>query len=129
MDAPLSRFHAQVQQLCRIAMARLPRMIDQATGLVVFPVEGPALTPRGASVRYTAMTALGLERAERCGLGSPIDLERLDEALDEALDSIDNVGDVALVLWATAARAPAVAERALGLLAEFPENVCSRRSP
>ncbi len=105
MMAHLDRFHANVRALCSLALARLPRMIDPATGLFSFGVSGEGLAPRGTSVRYTAMTAIGLERAEAHGLGAPVDLDRLYEALGATLPGVDNLGDLGLVIWA-AARAP-----------------------
>ena len=131
MTAHLDRFHANVRTLCGVALARLPRMIDPATGLFTFGVSGeksPLLRPRGTSVRYTAMTALGLERAEAHGLGSPVDLDRLYEALGATLAGVDNLGDLGVVIWAAARRNRPLAERALRLVDEFPDHVYRRRS-
>jgi hypothetical protein len=127
MTAHLDRFHANVRALCALALARLPRMIDPATGLFIFGVSGEELAPRGTSVRYTAMTAIGLERAEAHGLGSPVDLDHLYEALGATLAGVDNLGDLGLVIWAAARRARPVAERALHLALEFPDHVARRR--
>lgn len=127
MTAHLDRFHANVRALCSLALARLPRMIDPATGLFRFGVSGEGLAPRGTSVRYTAMTAIGLERAEAHGLGAPVDLDRLYEALGATLTGVDNLGDLGLVIWAAARRARPLAERALGLIDEFPDHVQRRR--
>jgi hypothetical protein len=127
MTAHLDRFHANVRALCTLALARLPRMIDPATGLFNFGVSGEELTPRGTSVRYTAMTAIGLERAEAHGLGSPVDLDHLYEALGATLAGVDNLGDLGLVIWAAARRARPLAERALKLASEFPDHVQRRR--
>jgi hypothetical protein len=126
MTAHLDRFHANVRALCSLALARLPRMIDPATGLFTFGVSGDTLAPRGTSVRYTAMTAIGLERADAHGLGSPVDLERIYEALGATLPGVDNLGDLGLVIWAAARRSRPLAERALRLIDEFPEHVQRR---
>src|SRR5690348_5353970 len=99
MDAYLDRFHANVQTLCDTALERLPRMVDPTTGLFVHHIEGQSLVPRGVSFRYTAMTALGLERAEAYGLRSSIDLERVYTALGDTLAAVDNVGDIGLTMW------------------------------
>ena len=128
MTANLDRFHANVRTLCSLALARLPRMIDPATGLFNFGVSGEGLAPRGTSVRYTAMTALGLERAEAHGLGSPVDLDRLYEALSATLAGVDNLGDIGLVIWAAARRNRPLAERALRLIDEVPDHVHRRGS-
>jgi hypothetical protein len=127
MTAHLDRFHANVRALCSLALARLPRMIDPATGLFTFGVSGEELVPRGASVRYTAMTAIGLERADAHGLGSPVDLDHLYEALGATLAGVDNLGDLGLIVWAAARRARPLAERALKLALEFPDHVQRRR--
>lgn len=123
----LDRFHANVRALCALALARLPRMIDPATGLFTFGVSGEGLVPRGTSVRYTAMTAIGLERAEAHGLGSPVDLDHLYEALGATLHGVDNLGDLGLVIWAAARRSRPLAERALRFVDEFPDHMQRRR--
>jgi hypothetical protein len=128
MDAHLDRFHDNVRRLCAIALARLPGMIDPATGLVVFRLDGDGLAPAGTSLRYTAITAIGVERAEQCGMGCAIDLQLLDEALDATLAGCDNSGDLGLVLWATARRDRRLAERALRDLLEVGDLVRRRRS-
>ncbi len=127
MTAHLDRFHANVRALCSLALARLPRMIDPATGLFTFGVSGEELAPRGASVRYTATAAIGLERAEAHGLGSPVDFDHLYEALGATVAGVDNLGDLGLVIWAAARRARPLAERALKLASEFPDHVQRRR--
>ena len=53
MDAHLDRFHENARRLCGIAIERLPEMIDPATGLVVFRVEGSGLVPAGTSLTET----------------------------------------------------------------------------
>jgi hypothetical protein len=128
MDAHLDRFHDQVRKLCGIALARLPSLIDPATGLVVHHVEGSDLAPAGTSVRYTAMTALGVERAFEHGLECDIDLDSLYEALDATLAGIDNSGDLGLVLWASARGDTRLAERALRDLGEFGDVARARRA-
>ena len=126
MDALLERFHDNVRKLCAVAVAGLPPMIDPATGLVVFRVDGEEVVPAGASVRYTAMTLLGLERAERAGFSLGLDVGKMYRALEATLDGAGNSGDVGLVLWAAAATCRPLAERALRLLREF-DDILPRR--
>lgn len=119
MDAHTDRFHARVRKLVGIALARLPSLLDPATGLAVFRVDGEALTPSGTSLRYTAMTTLGVERAQEHGLACDLSLADLHEALDATLAAADNTGDVGLVLWAAARHSPALAARALDMLGQM----------
>lgn len=125
-DVELARYPLHVNQLCSIALARLPQMIDPATGLVVSRLEGEALAPAGTSVRATAITALGIERADAHGLSPTVDLEKLLEALSATLAGVDNAGDLGLILWASARDARPLAERALKDLLEFKGNVSRR---
>jgi len=127
MDALLDRFHAHVRKLCAVAVAGLPSMVDPATGLLVFRVDGEDAIPSGASLRYTAMTLLGLERAERAGFSLGVDVGRLYEAVRATLAGADNSGDVGLVLWAAAATCRPVAEQALDDLREFGDLARTRR--
>jgi hypothetical protein len=119
MDAHHERFRRQVQTLCSVSLAGLPRMIDPATGLVAFRVDGDELVPSGASVRYTAITLLGLERAARAGLAPSLDVDRLYDALEATLAGVVNAGDLGLVAWCAATTRPELAERALRELAEI----------
>ncbi len=96
----------RVQQLCRIALDGLAPMFDRDRGMFVFRVRrvpGGSPRPEGCSHRYTAITLLGLAEESpetaRDVLGgrSPQDVAR---ALLAALERNDNLGDVALTLWA-----------------------------
>lgn len=128
MDAAAhDRFPDHVRTLVSIALDRLPSMIDPATGLVVSRVDGDELRPSGASLRYTAMTALGVERAAEHGLSCALDLDQLYEALEATVAGAETSGDLGLVLWATARNDPRVAERALGDLREFDDLSRTRR--
>ena len=127
MDAHLARFHDHVRKLCGIALARLPSLIDPATGLVVHHARGDGLAPSGTSVRYTAMTALGVERAFEHDLACDVDLDQLYEALDATLAGVDDSGDLGLVLWASVRGDRRLAERALGDLGEFGDVARVRR--
>jgi hypothetical protein len=128
MDAHLDRFHDHVRKLVGIALARLPSLIDPATGLVVFRSDGRDLVPSGTSVRYSAMTALGVERAFDHGLSCDLDLDSLHEALEATIAGVDNSGDLGLVLWAAARTNARLAERALADLGEMSDVARSRRS-
>jgi len=128
MDAHLDRFHDHVRKLVGVALARLPSLVDPATGLVVFRCDGRDLSPSGTSVRYTAMTALGVERAFDHGLACDVDLDQIHEALDATLAGVDSSGDLGLVLWAASRTNARLAERALADLGEMSDIARSRRS-
>jgi hypothetical protein len=126
MDALLRRFHDSIRKLCAVAVAGLPSMLDPATGLMAFRRSGDDPLSSGASLRYTAITLLGLERAERAGFSFGLDVGRLYEAVGATLASADTCGDVGLVLWAAAATCRPLAERALDDLREF-DDILWRR--
>lgn len=128
--ADLGRYHENIKILCAIALRRLPQMIDEATGLMVFHSQddalGESIVSSGSSFRYSAAAALGLERAEQHGLASALDLERLYAAMSVAIEHVDNAGDLGLALWASARRARPLAERALAALVNNKERSRSR---
>jgi hypothetical protein len=129
MDALLERFRHQVRTLCDVAAAGLPAMVDPATGLVVFRVTGGEdgnVSGAGASLRYTAITLLGLERAERAGFSLGLDVGRLYQAALATLAGARDAGDVGLCLWAAAATCRPLAERALRDLREFDDVAWTR---
>ncbi len=109
----------QIDKLCAISLARLPRMLDPVTGLFAFRIEGHRDKPVGSSVRYTAITEIGLRSAAAHGLSSPVDLDKLDAALSKVLPDVDNSGDLGLILWATAGRNGLLAEETLRRLLSF----------
>jgi hypothetical protein len=116
MDDSLDDQLHHIQGLVRLCLARLPEMIEPASGLVVFREDGDELLPAGTSARYTAMTAIGLEHAARHGWTSKLEANALRRALGEVLDGITNSGDLGLVLWAAAQHDRPLAERALEAL-------------
>ena len=99
-----------LERLVRIAFLRLPE--QHTDGEFVFTVTGTAapgggwlLQPAGTSLRYGAITALGLLRAPSrisagCWPGRPCDY--LVGKLAKRLDEITGLGDAALVCWAAA---------------------------
>jgi hypothetical protein len=88
------------------------------------PLPGGAwrLEPAGASVRHTAIAALGLlrlpEQVQRRVLGGG-DAQDLAGRLARGLESITDLADVALVCWAAAEARHADLPRALARLAEL----------
>jgi hypothetical protein len=115
----LDRYRAHVRTLCEVSLRRLPKMLDARTGLFVQRVDGEHLRPSSVSVRYSAFSALGLERAEEAGLDVGLDPGGVYVALDAARPRIESSGDLGLVLWASARRERGLAERALADLLGF----------
>jgi hypothetical protein len=60
----------------------------------------------GASIRYTIITLLGLDKAHRCGLKVPFDVQRITERLLDRAASFDSTGDLGLLLWLVAQALP-----------------------
>jgi hypothetical protein len=119
MDNSLDCQLQHVQTLVRLCLARLPEMVDPESGLVVFREDGDDLRPAGTSVRYTAMTAIGLDHAAGHGFSSKLEAGALRAALAGELGGVENSGDLGLVLWAAARHDRSLAERALKSLLEF----------
>jgi hypothetical protein len=126
MDVLRSRYVDQTRKLCDVALAGLANMIDPASGLFVQRVDGDDAVPSGASLRYTAIALLGLERAERAGYAIPVDVGKLYEAVGATVAGAEDLGDVGLVLWASAATCAPIAERALRELLDFDDVVKTR---
>ena len=110
-----------VSRLRTLALEELKHQYQPDHGLFVFRLgRGPqGVVKQGISRRYTAITAIGLvgERSEdvRAVLAGR-SLEVLGDRLHEDVGTLDNLGDVALTLWAgILARHPS-RERALDRL-------------
>jgi hypothetical protein len=99
-----------VTRLLDIAVGALPSMA--ADGEFTFTVNGTRrpdgtwrLTPAGTSVRYAAITALGLLRLPEQGQQSVLGGESAHDLitrLAKRLDGVTDVGDAALICWAAA---------------------------
>jgi hypothetical protein len=87
----------RIAMLVETALTGLPRMLDPQTGIFVFTVrpDGPA----GRSLRYTAITLIGLTAAARAGFETRLDLARLVRGLTERRREIANPGELGLLLW------------------------------
>lgn len=91
-------------------------MVDAKTGLLAFCARGDDVTNAGTSVRYTAISAIGIGHALAHGMECSIDYGRILDALEEARPTIINAGDRGLLLWAMAGQDRDAAERALETL-------------
>lgn len=113
-----------VAELRGLAVQGLTRMYRPEHGLFAFRVrrQGEALVLEGSSRRYTAIALIGLageSEAVQASVLAGTGVRAACARLVGELDAIENLGDVALVLWAACAagypeRRP-VAERLLAL--------------
>ena len=98
----------RVARLRALAWAGLRRMYRPQQRAFVFTLRRTAdgVQPEGESVRYTAITLLGMAReadADNRGVLAGESAERVCARLVERLDGVTNLGDVALTCRAAAA--------------------------
>lgn len=113
-----------VVELCDIALQSLPRMYRPSEGLFAFRVRrhGGSFALEGSSRRYTAIVLIGLagqtdqNRRRALAGGSAGDLCR--RLLNDA-PVVDNLGDIALTLWAAFLLGEQAVESALKRLLEL----------
>jgi hypothetical protein len=97
-----------VSRLRALAIRGLARMYRPEEGLFAFRVRrrGEELLLEGSSHRYTAMALIGLageDEAVQASVLAGIGVREACARLVTELDGLDNLGDVALVLWAACA--------------------------
>jgi hypothetical protein len=94
-----------VRPLIELSIKGLERMWMKEEGLFCFTMRDGqiGLTPEGVSLRYTAISLLGLHRAEANGWPVPLDLKTILRRAVEAAPTTRNIGTLALILWAGAA--------------------------
>lgn len=98
---PLRRLNPdqQVSELIGFAKRQLPEM-RLADGMYCLEVKARDMRPRGRSVRYSAMVALGMLRARAAGHAVEEDLDQLvDLLLAESGSPRLAPGDLGLLLW------------------------------
>ena len=110
----------KLNELVALAASGVAQMLDPETQLFC---NAFARTPRGlrrtgVSHRYTMITLLGLQRLERAGGESPVDIGAVLEALLRDLTWLQGAGDLGLLLWTCADLAP-----------ERLADVCARVQP
>lgn len=107
-DIQLNDAQRTVQNLVALAVRGLPPMFDTKSGMFCYKLKKAAggLVQESLSPRYTAMTLMGLDRLERNGTPSPINVKSVLERLLANTDWVDNVGDLGLILWLVAQVAP-----------------------
>ncbi|HEY7096236.1 MAG TPA: hypothetical protein VH437_05905 [Terriglobales bacterium] len=92
------------QSVLALSLRGLPQMLDPERRLFCFRMlrTPQGMIREGISQRYTAMTLLGLHRAEAAGFAAHIDANAIFDALVEDKQWIDNAGDLGLLLWLSA---------------------------
>ena len=93
MNATIKR----IALLVETALTGLPRMLDPETGIFSFSVRPTG--PTGRSLRYTAITLIGLTAAARSGFETRLDLARLVHGATARRREITNPGELGLLLW------------------------------
>ena len=115
---------AGVQELIAFAHRELPAM-RHADGIYCREVDARDRRPRGRSVRYTIMVALGLLRARASGYAVGEDLDELiDLTLTQAESPELTPGDLGLMLWLNCR---AQRDRAPELMAGLDRHLGDRR--
>jgi hypothetical protein len=97
-----------ILDLRRLALAGLPRMWRPEDDFYAFRVRrsGAEAVREGVSRRYTAITAIGLAseaEPDRATALGPVTLRGLVDRLVQDVAGVNNLGDVALTVWASAA--------------------------
>lgn len=87
----------RIAVMVETALTGLPRMLDPDSGVFTFTVRPSG--PAGRSLRYTAITLIGLTAAARAGFETRLDLARLVRGLVERRREISNPGELGLLLW------------------------------
>lgn len=129
-EGPSERQLERLRTLRRMAIAALPRMLDARSGLFGWCIRRGSRGDKleGQSHRYTAIVLLGLS-AQRQDLSPGVfGKGHADECCDRLLDRVgklDNLGDVALTLWAGVAMRRRNAKAALDRLKELSPAECA----
>ena len=103
----VSQFGAiqQIPELRQLALDGLVRMFDEQKKLFCHRrrLEGDRLINEGTSLRYTAMTLLGVQRCQRMGVSAVFPVKAIVGNMLEHLDDVAGVGDLGMMLWLCAA--------------------------
>ena len=97
-----------IARLRDMALRGLPRMFRPEEQLYVFCLRKTrdGIVPEGLSHRYTAITLIGLaaeeQGAARAAAGG-LSLHQVCDRLNQDIEQVSNLGDVALTLWAARA--------------------------
>lgn len=97
-----------VRDLISLAVTGLEHMFDPQSRLFCTRMtrSKEGLVREGTSERYTIMSLLGLHRLEATGGWSPIEIKAVLQSLIKNCLSIDDIGDVGLLIWLTSLALP-----------------------
>lgn len=103
-----------IRQLTDLCAEGLRGMFDPKRGLFCYRAirHEEGLRNEGHSLRYTIISLLGLHRYGKHGGISILDIPAAVPPLFEEARSIDNIGDLGLLLWLCASASPGHLERA-----------------
>lgn len=94
----------EIERIVGVAAQSLPRM-QLPNGRFCYEVVRGDPNPHGESIRYSAIVAIGLLKAEAYGYRHDVDVAALERALRNAVDDPEiTSGDLGLYLWADARR-------------------------
>ena len=113
-DTPSAR--VDLTKLVPLALEALQRMFICDQDLFCYREKrlGDRLLLEGLSVRYTAITLIGLVSAQQHGVKIPFNLERLAQRLHRATES--GLGDLGLISWGLSLQWPILAQQIAGTL-------------
>lgn len=96
------------RELINVSVHGLTQMFDAEKQLFHFRVRRSKnkIIKEGHSRRYTIISLLGLHKYEEQGLESPISVQRILTSLLNDIKTIDNIGDIGLLLWLCALASP-----------------------
>ncbi len=90
------------KKVLQVAVKGLQATFDEKEQLFCFTVKrtgAGSVVQEKKSYRYTIISLLGLNQYERFGGRSPIDVKRALNSLIEKTGTIDNIGNLGLLLW------------------------------
>jgi len=125
VSIPLGPLSEKVEQMLRIALNGLSKMLDPEEKLFCFTVrEKNGFRREGLSHRYSAVALLGLFRAWVAGWEIGIDPRPLGEALLGRAGEVQDIGTLGLLMWMQAELFGEVESRFLERLWELdPERI------
>lgn len=106
--SPVHSVQLELRKLVPMCLEALPRMVVADQGLFCYRERrvGSDLQAEGVSVRYTAITLIGLSTAQKNGLDLPATLEVKRFATRLSQERQVDLGDLGLIVWALSLSEP-----------------------